>query len=76
LQPPSAHLLNHGLEAGEEHRRVGNVQRRASADREQPHLDQLGQPAARITALRFARPHIVTDGTASSVEAIRWSLPR
>jgi hypothetical protein len=46
LQPPPARCLDHGVEPGEERRRVGIVQRRATTDREQTHLDHFQQPAA------------------------------
>ena len=70
LQPPPARLLDQRLEPGEERRRVGIVQRRATTDAHQPHLDHVDSPP-RNAASMFARLHIVTNGTASSVAAIR-----
>jgi hypothetical protein len=50
IEPPSAHLLDHGREPGEECRRVGIIESRTTDDREQAHLDHA--PAA-----RRATPH-------------------
>jgi len=45
LQPPPAHLPYHGLEPGEERRRVRKVQCRATADRKkQMDLEHVEQP--------------------------------
>jgi hypothetical protein len=43
LQPLPARLRDHALELGKERRRVGIVQRRATADAHQPNLDQVEQ---------------------------------
>jgi hypothetical protein len=60
IEPPSAHVLDHGLEAGEECHRVHKVQCRDSTDARQTHLDQVEQSAAHrcIEVRQVAHRHV------------------
>ena len=78
LQPPPAHLLDHGLEPGEERRRIRKVQCRATADRKkQMDLEHVEQPAPALqrrcspnwpTWRAAVAAHIPTDCRLSDLE--------
>ena len=75
IEPPPQRRVDHRLERGEEPSRVLIVQCRATTTHLRRTSITSSSPPC-IAALMFARLHIVTYGTASSVSAIRRSPRR